>query len=712
MTRMKTTLFLLLLCVATAGAAPRITLSGSTGFAPNPFNLITDDNDSDNTDTPSTSNSTEFGSVRVGGLLNKFFRVQNIGDSTLTITRAEAPADDFTIIGLTDRSLEPQEIVDFRVRFRPSTTGAQTLRLEFDSDTETPSERTFSFRVRGTGTNSGPSLSVTSNQPGTTVPIPDDDDTPSVAEGTDITHLASEFLVNAVVDFTLENTGNETLELSEESLNGADPLMFRITQFPSSIEPGETENMRLVYFPSDQVNHRATLSFITNDTRTGRERFQFTVEARRVLVGEFSVNEPNTDWGNEGVTTVGNGRTFTISNDGLAPIEIISFDVLAGPTGTQEWSVIPPGTPTLAADAETDFFVQPRIMSIGDVSSTIRIRYRSYPGGPEQEYTVVLSAFGIGGELTVLGGGKTVDDGDFSPRLDNLTDFGTIYSGVSPNLTHTFTLRNTGNRTLTILDLGGFTASLAYSGVPLFGNGDLDPGEEFQMPVGFNEPTRGIRRADLVITADNGFSEISHSFRVVGRSYAAGEPLLAVFGKNPPVEIPLAARAGDPDDGTDFGDVLVGTNAVQIFTVRNLGDAPLVLDGDPTMFPGRVVQFDVLGTALYNASTPIPPGEERQFFLSVNTNTAGSLVDTVTIRSNNPVRPEYSFGVTANVVDSLPLPVTITGGTGFGEVVPTGAGVMPSLAAGTDFGLQQLGNFVTARSFRITNDSNVADHDR
>ena len=49
-------------------------------------------------------------------------------------------------------------------------------------------------------------------------------------------------------------------------------------------------------------------------------------------------------------------------------------------------------------------------------------------------------------EITVLGNGLVIEDGDTDPRVDDGTDFGTV--ALNATATRTFTIRNDGTQAL------------------------------------------------------------------------------------------------------------------------------------------------------------------------------------------------------------------------------------------------------------------------
>ncbi|EAQ38848.1 hypothetical protein MED134_02595 [Dokdonia sp. MED134] len=150
------------------------------------------------------------------------------------------------------------------------------------------------------------------------------------------------------------------------------------------------------------------------------------------------------------------------------------------------------------------------------------------------------------------------------------------------------------------------------------------------------------------------------------------------------------------DDGTDFGDVVVGLNSASFFTIQNLGSQPLSLTDtapyvaitgpDAAYFSVSVVPDQTIAgfSSTTFAILYTPP--------AVATHTA-----TITILNNDANESVYNFDIIANGVGAQPE----IGISGLGNNINDGD-TTPSIYDGTDFGNILLTDTVT-RTFLIAN---------
>lgn len=121
--------------------------------------------------TPSTTDSTDFGSMVVGGTaVSKTFTIQNAGTATLTVGAVSvsgANAADFTVTTQPATSVTAGSSTTFVVRFAAGAAGARTAALSFtNGDTD---ESPYNFNIQGTGTSTTavPALISSASAPAT-----------------------------------------------------------------------------------------------------------------------------------------------------------------------------------------------------------------------------------------------------------------------------------------------------------------------------------------------------------------------------------------------------------------------------------------------------------------------------------------------------------------------------------------------------------------
>src|SRR5262249_50762389 len=102
-----------------------------------------------------------------------------------------------------------------------------------------------------------------------------------------------------------------------------------------------------------------------------------------------------------------------------------------------------------------------------------------------------------------------------------------------------------------------------------------------------------------------------------------------------------APRTVVPYTSFNFGDVVRGEGISQVFVIRNVGDADLVIKE----FKGDC------GCTATRAISVIPPGKEGTVEAEVQTvSQSGAIIKLATLRTNEPEKPTVIFTLTANVI--------------------------------------------------------------
>ena len=134
-------------------------------------------------------------------------------------------------------------------------------------------------------------------------------------------------------------------------------------------------------------------------------------------------------------------------------------------------------------------------------------------------------------------------------------------------------------------------------------------------------------------------------------------------------------------DGTDFGSVDVASgNIVRTFTIENMGNANLILNGLPIVSISGAHAADFSVTA--NPISPIIPGSSTTFNLSFDPSASGLRVATVSISNNDSDENPYIFAIQGTGTISSP--------GAFGKTSPangaTGVSTSPTLSWGSSSG--------------------------
>jgi hypothetical protein len=105
--------------------------------------------------TPSTTDGTDFGTILVNTGVNKQFRIQNSGDSQLTLSGSPLVAISGTDAASFSLSAPPAATIaasgssDFTLRFQPTSAGLKTAVVTISSND--PDEGTYTFSIQGRG---------------------------------------------------------------------------------------------------------------------------------------------------------------------------------------------------------------------------------------------------------------------------------------------------------------------------------------------------------------------------------------------------------------------------------------------------------------------------------------------------------------------------------------------------------------------------------
>jgi len=155
--------------------------------------------------------------------------------------------------------------------------------------------------------------------------------------------------------------------------------------------------------------------------------------------------------------------------------------------------------------------------------------YAFYPDGILNAWSLLVHPADAGAspEITVLGNGVSIADGDTTPATADHTDFGSVSEGW-PGISRTFTVRNDGTGTLTLGTVGvptGFTLTEALSPT-------LAPGASDTLTVRLDTTTPGTKSGEISFT-NNDSDENPFNFQITGTvvgpttNLAVGRPAVA-----------------------------------------------------------------------------------------------------------------------------------------------------------------------------------------
>lgn len=561
----------------------------------------------------------DFGLVTLApGELSKTFTVRNLGSADLEIAAVMTSggnAGDFSVdTSSMSASLLPTGATTFRVIFSPGALGARSTTLSIGSN-----DPDFDpFEITLTGTGEVPDIAVESPL-GTAL----EDGVSTIDFGAVVPLETSSRLV------TIFNVGESSLTLSGLSIPPADADAFSLdtTSTDMVVASGSSTSFVAVFSPGALGSRGTTLQILSDDP--DESPFEIAL-AGSGAPSEITVESPpgnaladgNTIGFGSVVVGASQNRTFTVRNDGPAPLSIgapavdgaAAADYLVDTTGMAA---------ALSSGASTSFTVAFRPAAVGVRSAALHIPNND---ADENPFDLSLSGTGTAPEIEIRrnAGGAVLQDGA------GVVDFG----NVAPAGSHTeiFTVANIGSAPLNL------NASVSRSGSSSFTVNSsgmatvLNPGEDTQFSVTFAVPESvpaGLRTASIRVGSDDGDESdfnIAVSANVI----------------KPEIEVtdPDATLLADPGS-FDMGRVEAGeSGSARIFTIRNAGDYRLNLSGI-SIGGANAGEFvaDIAGMA-----ASLEPGETTTF--SVRFNPAATGDRTALLQVGNDDFQQSPFDIT------------------------------------------------------------------
>ena len=224
--------------------------------------------------TPSVGQDTDFGNTTTGSPVVHTFTIENeTAATTLNISGINiggANSGDFTLGGITlPENLVGVSNTTFTISFDPTATGVRFAEISIvnDDDDENP----YNFIVQGNGL-TPQEIDVRGNG----VSITDGDDTPDGSDDTDFGSVAETGPNSNVNTFTIFNTGEGALDISNIVVSGANSGDFTITSihaFPETITGLNSNTFDITFNPSADGLRSATITILNTDSDEGTFNF-------------------------------------------------------------------------------------------------------------------------------------------------------------------------------------------------------------------------------------------------------------------------------------------------------------------------------------------------------------------------------------------------------------------------------------------------------
>ncbi len=682
--------------------------------------------------SPSTSDSTDFGSVSAAsGDVTVTFTVANTsGAAVLTLNGSPiveisgTHASDFIVTSAPATTISSGSPTTFTITFDPSDNGLRSAIVSISSND--PGENPYDFDIQGTGI--APEIAIQGNGQN----IVSGDNTPSASDDTDFGSYDIDTGTNSTV-FTIQNTGAATLNLTGGPLviiGGTNPGDFSITSAPATPVASSGSTTFTVQFDPTAVGLRvATISISNSDP--DENPFTFDVQGTGTSVPEIVLqgnlnniadgnDSPSTsdltDFGNRDIFAAPLAHSFTIWNVGSGALSLTGLPIvqISGANAGDFVVSQQPGSSTVTPAGSVTFQVSFDPTTTGVRQAIVLIASDDTDESPFSFAVQGVGTSTLDEEIEVLGNNLVIESGDIFPMSGDFTDMGTAeISGVPA--TATFVIRNIGYAALSLtgpppyVDFSGTNASeFTITSIP--SNSIAIDSATTSFEVTFTPFALGIRTATLTIQ-NNDADENPYTFTIEGTGIydPTSQSEMSVKGNMQVIS------DGDPSpssaDGTDFGNVEVigGLTATQEFVVYNTGSDDLVLGHNPTI----LITSDPLATPLEdhpgdftviaNPATLVAPYSSVAFTVEFNPFGTGARKAIVSIGNSDQTagRDPYTFAIQGIGVTTPEMSVSGNG------VTITNGDASPGVSDSTNFGDVDITTGLQFVTYTINNSGNT-----
>lgn len=588
----------------------------------------------DGSNTPSTTDDTDFGSVDVAsGSVTHTFTITNTTVFDLLLTGIDnmsgTNASDFTKTNPVNPLLNPGQSTTFTVTFDPNTpAGLKSAIVSVDVNSVLfGTNEKYIFNIQGTATVSVPAPEIDVIGNGVSIVTPDL--TPSTTDDTDFgqVDVTSGSLTHT---FTIANTGNAPLNLTGSPLvliAGASGD-FTVTNFPTTPIPAlSSTTFDITFDPSATGIITANVLIQNDDSDEGN--FLFTIQGEgTVAVPDIDVSgngnsiitpdftpstTDDTDFGQADITTGLITHTFTIANTGGTPLTLTGTPLVNIAGGSGDFTVTNlPSTP-IPAFSSTTFDITFDPSAIGIITANVLIQ-----SDDPDEGNFLFTVQGEGTNIVPEPEMDLLDNTNAPLASGGTDDFGQadITTGSVP---HTYTIQNNGTGDLTLTDpspyvtiTGVDAADFTLTVIP---TSPIAASNSTTFEITFN-PTGtvlGIRTATVSIANDDS-NENPYTFTVQGEAIDANNdaPLLITqyyegAGNDQWIEVKNISQR-TVFSGEYYLAQYAGVHASSGYISANVPDENISING---MAPGEVRLFKNPSAALpssgnLGAATVVP----------------------------------------------------------------------------------------------------------
>jgi|GEM_PF-6478772 len=348
-------------------------------------------------------------------------------------------------------------------------------------------------------------------------------------------------------------------------------------------------------------------------------------------------------------------HTFTVQNIGDDLLNVTGISLAGAGASAYSLGALDPASPVAPFEYAT-FTVTFDPATAGIFNATLNI---ANDDPDENPYNFAITGEATtpppppSNDLEVRGNDVVLLNGDATPRTLDGTNFGTNPASMMLPLNHAFVVKNIGAATIhlnTITLTGSGAAAYLLPSNPTFPD-TIPPGDSTSFWVSFQPSTDGTFNATVNIANDDP-NENPYTFDVTGVSADIPGQEISVAGNG--LEISNNDTAPTTLDGTDFGDVSLGSGASNLFYIYNLGQTTLnvgsisISGANPDDFTASDLFVDPF----------LPPGEVPSgaggfFSLDFNPAAVGLRQAIVTVANDDPDENPYIFHVQGTGTASL-----------------------------------------------------------
>ena len=603
----------------------------------------------------------------------------------------------------------------FAIKFAPTdeTVPAKAAVVTITSDD--PATPSYTFNIAGTAVNSS-IAGVTGGA--NNVALVNGDTTPTVAKGTDFG--SSDTTQTVTQTYTITNTGTDTLNFTGGATlsNTTDFAIPNGQDIPASIAPAGTATFQVAFHPAATGLKTGTVSLTTDDPNAAHYVFSLkgTGVASPVTAVTSSVSDGNGGFNDVAVaagattTSAGNNtnfgnaelnagfvtETYKITNSGSTVLTVAHLVI--GGTNHGDFVLVGSAPTTVAANGGTATFqIKFRPTATGIRTGTITLQSND---AVNASYTFAVKGTCVRQPtLALYGLGNAITVNNQTNSLSNLTDYGNV-DPAGP-VTHTFTIRNLGSDSLDL------TSALAITGTNAADftlvnrpRTAIAPGATASFDLKFTPSTTGPEAGIVTIASDDPTNP-SWVLNLTGTGVAA--PLETVKGgPSQNVTITSGATTFQTANGTELGQSIINSgSSTNTFTINNTGSAALNLS-TITMTGTNGSGFGDF-TIVNTPTTPVTAATgTTTFSVKFTPTAAGSRTAVITIPSDDPTNPSYTFTVHGTGT-TAPIMAVTSGGQ---PVVDGSTTTDPS--NNTDYGQVEQANGTATQTFTIADTGSAA----